>query len=460
MALSTKIDGITSESQELVDRYLHANKKSARTIISALRRLVEETKKYDVKGINYNDYVVYIKPFINDSTPAKLKQGFVKFLYAYNYLKDSSDFDKEYWNPKEITESFQKENKKREKEKYKAALTFEQIEKLLQFLSNVSEDDFDNIKLDLAFYLCFYTDIDNVQDLRVVDSNDYKNGIWTINNKDYDIPKKYKQFLLHLQSLQYSKSTRIHAYVKQLGEQVGIKNLQPKNIIKARKQMQVPCFECGEEYFIYKENWTSINEKIMCNSCAEKILNMSNVKKNYIVDDLQCYEIDILTLQEKINTEVATNSFEALRQEIPKRFDFNQLHEFLAYIGKLGEKYVYEFEKCYLINTKYYDMVDLTPSLNHENGYDILSFEKNGAPVMIEVKTTTKHEDESFFVTNRELETAKKAWSQGKKYKFYRVSNILAKNRSEISLKVYEKLSEDNFEISGVVYKVKEKDDS
>lgn len=133
MALSMKIEGINGESQELVDMYLQANEKSARTIISALRRLIEETKKSDITDINYKDYISYVKPFENDKTPAKLKREFIKFLYGYGFLKDKSGFENEYWNPKEITENFEKENKQRDKEKYKAVLTFEQIEKIQQF---------------------------------------------------------------------------------------------------------------------------------------------------------------------------------------------------------------------------------------------------------------------------------------------------------------------------------------
>lgn len=164
-----------------------------------------------------------------------------------------------------------------------------------------------------------------------------------------------------------------------------------------------------------------------------------------------------MTREEKIITEVATNTFDSLRKEAPKKVDFKRIHDFLSYLGKLGEKYVYEKEKDFLKDTKYYDLVDLTPSLNNENGYDILSYEKNGDEVKIEVKTTTDDANDAFYVTNRELETARKAWSQGKKYKFYRVSNIMAEDKDKISLRVYDLLSEKDFEMVGVIYKVKEK---
>jgi hypothetical protein len=457
MAFSTKIDAIDKESQELVDLYLNTNTKSARTIICALRRLVEETKKSDITKINYYDYTTYIKPFVNVKTQAKLKREFIKFLYSYDFLKDESDFKNEFWNKKEYIENFERDKKVHEDKKYRAALTFEQIEKIHQYISHISEGDFDSIKLELSFYLFFYTDINTVTELKEIDSKDYCNGIWTINNSDYEIPERYKPYLLHLQCLQYSKLSNINDYIKQLGELVGIKGLHPKTIIKARKQMQMTCFECGEKYFIFKDNWTCINGKIMCNYCAQELLDISEVKKNYLKNELQCYELDILTTQDKIITDISTNSFDILRQELPNKFDFSRLNEFIAYIGKLGEKYVYENEKSKLINTKYYDMVDITPSLNHENGYDILSFEKNGVPIMIEVKTTTGGETDSFFLTNHELETAKKAWSIGKIYKIYRVGNILTADKNQISLKIYEQLSEENFDITGVVYRVKEK---
>lgn len=442
MAFSFIIDGIDSESQELVNMYL------------------EENKKSDIRDINYNDYLLYIKPFensLNGKTPSKLKLGFIKYLYAFDFLKDKSGFDNEYWNPTETIENFKKVKIEREEEKYKAALSFEQIEKIQQFLAHISEDNFDSIKLDLAFYMCFYEDIDNIKQLIQADAANYKDGVWTINNNDYNIPKKYERYLLHIQSLKKSKFYGLNSYIKQLGEQVGIKDLQPKHINKAREQMQVPCFECGKKYFVFKDYWSSINGKIVCNPCAAKILDSSDVKKNCISNELQCYEVDILTSQEKLNTEIATNSFEALRKKAPKTVDYRKLNEFLSYVGGLGEKYVYENEKKYLSNTEYWDMIDHTPSLNHENGYDILSYEKDGTSVMIEVKTTTGNKSDSFFITNRELNTAKRAWSENKKYKIYRVSNILAEDTSEISVKVYEELSEEDFDITGVVYKIKEK---
>ncbi|MTI53751.1 DUF3883 domain-containing protein [Geosporobacter ferrireducens] len=458
MAFSAEIKGIISESQELVNMYIQANEKSGRTIICALRRLMEEVNKNDVKNIDYTDYLTHIKPFENTSTPAKLKQGFIKFLYAYEFLKDDKGFEMEYWNPIEIRDNFEKERKEKARKRYETALTFEQIEKIQHFLYSILEDDFDLIKLDLAFYMCFYTDINNVKDLKEADMRFYKNGTWTINESDYDLPKKYEPFIMYQQNLNYTKMYSLNSYISRLGNYVGIKDLQPRHIFKAREQMQVPCFECGEKHYIFKENWTTINGKIICKECGEKILSRNNIKKNYISqNDMPCYEVEILTQQEKKNTEIATDSFDTLKNKISKNFDFSRLNEYLSYIGNLGEKHVYKMEREKLKNTKYYDMVDNTPALDHENGYDILSYEMNGVPIMIEVKTTTGKESDPFFVTDREIKTAEKAWAEGKVYRFYRVSNIMAKDKNEIAIKVYDRITEEDFEVTGAVYKVKEK---
>lgn len=453
MASSITIKGVTDESQTLVDMYLHP-KKSASTIICALRRLNEETKKANLTLLDYNDYVMFVKPYVNESAPAKFKREFIKYLYAYDFLKNSAGFEAEYWNPEEIRADFEKEKKARAEKEYKAALSFEQVEKLLQMISMDTQEE-DAIKRDLAFYLCFFTEVENIKDLRDADSRDYRDGIWTINERDYDIPARFDPYLRHLQGLQYSKFSAIHRYVAELGTLVGIEKLYPSTLITAREQMKVLCFQCGDRYYVFKEYWKFLNGKMLCNACAEKILAGSNVKKNDLMDGLTYFDVDVLTREEKANTTLAKNSFDDVRRDLPDHIDYAKLHEGLETIGKLGEKYVLEYEKEYLQGTDYQDKVSMMPSYNHENGFDILSYERDGRPVMIEVKTTTGPQETPFYVTERERQTAEKAKAEGRLYRFYRVSNIMAMDRNDIQLKKYDELLEDDFEVSGLVYKIR-----
>lgn len=453
MASSTIIKGVTEDSQTLVDMYLYP-KKSASTIICALRRLYEQTKKADLTLLNYKDYVIYVKPYVNESAPAKFKRDFIKYLYGYDFLKNKNGFEAEYWNPEEIRDDFEKEKKERVKKEYKVVLSFEQIEKLLQVYSMNTEEE-DAVKRDLSFYLCFFTEVENIGDLRDADSRDYRDGIWTINDRDYDIPARFDPYLCHLKGLQYSKFTAIHRYVADLGNSVGINKLHPSTLIKAREQMKIPCFLCGERYYVFKENWTVLNDKMLCNACAQKILADAEVKKKDLTDGLPYFDVDVLTREEKVNTTLAKNSFDTLRQDLPDHIDYAKLHEALENIGKLGEKYVLEYEKEYLKGTNYQEKVSMSPSFNHENGFDILSYERDGRPVMIEVKTTTGPQETPFYITERERQTAEKAKAEGKLYRFYRVSNIMAKDRKDIQLEKYDELSESDFEISGVLYRIR-----
>lgn len=103
-------------------------------------------------------------------------------------------------------------------------------------------------------------------------------------------------------------------------------------------------------------------------------------------------------------------------------------------IGNLGEAYVFDKERRKLINTPYYNYVEIK-SESGENGYDILSFSENGEPIFIEVKTTIGKEQD-FYITDYEIKKAKQFASEGKKYFIYRVSNILASKREEICLEI------------------------
>lgn len=87
--------------------------------------------------------------------------------------------------------------------------------------------------------------------------------------------------------------------------------------------------------------------------------------------------------------------------------DFEKINKLKKQIGDLGETFVYEFEKNKLKNTKYYELVDNTPSKNPSFGYDILSYDLDGNEIYIEVKTEISNNDNDFYISNHELSVAK-----------------------------------------------------
>lgn len=72
--------------------------------------------------------------------------------------------------------------------------------------------------------------------------------------------------------------------------------------------------------------------------------------------------------------------------------------------------------------------------LRYRPGYDILSFDDQGKPIFIEVKTTTE-DNPDFVLTKQEYQVANKLVSKGETYQIYRFSNWGKQNQE---LKVYD----------------------
>ena len=439
MAAITKIKNVTAKTQEIVDLYIEQqNISSVDTIMAAIRKLMKETNKYDIQSLNYQDYCRFVKPSLETKSQSITQETFIKYLYAYEYLNNKTGFDLEYWNPEKIKQKFEKDKVVKKKKDYQVALTFEQLQRIQHYLSGISETDYDNMRLSLCYYMCFYTTISVIDDLRFADTKDYDNGVWTIKGISYEIPIRYEPLLLDMKNNKKSGLTSLHIYIRLLGNYVGIEKLYPTDIITARNQMQQQCFQCGKKDYAFAGRWKVVNDIIMCNDCAERVISSSDIKKN----GFETFEVDLITKHDKEVMKIATNTFESLRKGLLTNIEYNKINEFLSFIGKLGERFVLEIEKKALLNTKYYEMVDPTPSLDHEKGYDIMSYEKNGTEVMIEVKTTTGNVSDPFIITNNELETYSEAKNNKKKYKIYRVGEILS---TPPTLVIYDDLSEDMF---------------
>lgn len=103
-------------------------------------------------------------------------------------------------------------------------------------------------------------------------------------------------------------------------------------------------------------------------------------------------------------------------------------------------------------------MVDNTPASNPNNGYDIKSYEKSGEEIYIEVKTSTSF-DETFYISDHEIKTAKKLLDKGKNYYIYRVYNILAEKKEDVKIKIIKDIvKNESYTISPFNYKVEFKE--
>lgn len=157
-------------------------------------------------------------------------------------------------------------------------------------------------------------------------------------------------------------------------------------------------------------------------------------------------------IKEKIR--IANSTFRKLKKSMKFPTDYVELQKFLIKIGELGEKFVYEKE-CNRLGDKdsvYADMIDATPASDPKKGFDILSYTENGEKIYIEVKTTTDYENSPFYMSEHEIDVAKKLLGSGANYQIHRIYDIMNDDESKIGYEIYDSL--DNLNFVEVTYKV------
>ena len=92
-----------------------------------------------------------------------------------------------------------------------------------------------------------------------------------------------------------------------------------------------------------------------------------------------------------------------------------------AVLGREGEDAAFEMEKSRLVpvNPTLAKLVIPCYKLHATRGYDIISYQEDGTPVFIEVKTTEKDNPGEFQLTKYEFETATKLTKAGYEYWIY-----------------------------------------
>lgn len=93
-------------------------------------------------------------------------------------------------------------------------------------------------------------------------------------------------------------------------------------------------------------------------------------------------------------------------------------------IGCSGEEWVYQQELRKLHGTVYENAVNQNFADDEDAHFDILSFDTDGTPICIEVKTTTGDLEKTFFFSEDELKFARECYETGMRYEVHRVFNV------------------------------------
>lgn len=121
----------------------------------------------------------------------------------------------------------------------------------------------------------------------------------------------------------------------------------------------------------------------------------------------------------QISTKEVDDAFKA------RKTDFFKKAKNQKKLGYAGELMVLKYERDCLIAAGKHKLAEQIRHVSKEDGdgagYDILSFESNGNPKYIEVKTTTQDKDSPFVITANELKFSE---INANNYKLYRIYNF------------------------------------
>jgi hypothetical protein len=120
--------------------------------------------------------------------------------------------------------------------------------------------------------------------------------------------------------------------------------------------------------------------------------------------------------------EIDASTTSRRRPRLPRKRDYAQQDERNRRLGRAGEEWVVEYEKYRLRQLGRADLAEqvdwLADRLGDGTGYDIVSFEIDGAKRYIEVKTTNGARLTPFMVTENEVAASR---DHGAAYFLYRV---------------------------------------
>ena len=110
----------------------------------------------------------------------------------------------------------------------------------------------------------------------------------------------------------------------------------------------------------------------------------------------------------------------------PSKTDYVAKQQENTRIGKAGEKWVYEYEKQKLIDAGRKDLAQKVVWIaenDDSKGYDIISYDKDGNEIFIEVKTTSGSLKTPFYISALELEINRQYASIYHLYRVYDFNN-------------------------------------
>ncbi|MCA1203336.1 MULTISPECIES: DUF3883 domain-containing protein [Bacillaceae] len=417
-------------TNRVIEEFLsyYSSKASKKTYRSAINIMLLDILAKEAADITFSDYNNVVSKDEGDrNTQSTYRESFIKFLYGFGLLKNEEGFSSRMLKDDIVAEFNRLKN--RGKVKVKRISPNEPLT-LPEFMAieEVLNKDFTKLemqKIEFCWHM-LYQEGCSVEELKEIKSIHLQDGkVITDAGNTFEVPSKFHPMFEDLNSREtrYNGFFTANKLIKDLGEIANLdRKLTPFIIKKTRNENILKCSNCSESYENKTQNWASVNGRIVCFECADDIKK----KLNLADEDIPTTSVKVMSSEQEAKVEASVYTFGELARNFKnKPINYLELHERLMEIGLMGEIFVYESECKKLSGTKYEEMVNREIAEDPTNGYDILSYERDGTPLHIEVKTTTSNKDQ-FFLSKHELDTAKKFKEQDKKHVVYFVKNILS----------------------------------
>jgi len=271
---------LTPYTRDVLSKFLkHYKAISQASYTGAVSYLFNTLGKDEVKKLDIKDFYWIQEHYKNKKKKGsqdKYVETFFKYAFAEDILEIPDGFEK-IWIKKDLKKHFERLLKQKpEKEKYTPSLTIEQISEIEELLTK-EYDNTDMLKIAFIWYMLFHTEC-GVKELRMgSDATQYKDGRLETEAGIYHVPKRLEPLMLHLQEIDYH-GFNVNGIVTKLSKIIGIDELKPQTIKAARKENLLQCSQCGEEYTNTRANWVSVNDRIICVNCFERIKKTPKLK--------------------------------------------------------------------------------------------------------------------------------------------------------------------------------------
>ena len=132
------------------------------------------------------------------------------------------------------------------------------------------------------------------------------------------------------------------------------------------------------------------------------------------------------------------------------KINFEEVNKKNKDLGTAGELLAFEYEQNRLVSEHIpYNAEYVANTIGDGLGYDILSYDKDGNEIHIEVKTTRTSNEYGFFMSKREIEESLRS-----RYKIYRVYNFDEETKSADMKIIDGEVTEKNFVMEATNYRI------